>query len=58
MKLSRIRLLGRYINPETGRPVNVCKGYRFNGMGTRFYLYRQRRVIIPEAEFFRDGKRI
>lgn len=57
MKLTRIRFLGRFINPATGAPVNVRKGKRVSGIGdVRFYLYRQKRVLIPENEFFSKWK--
>lgn len=57
MKLANIRLLGRYTNPATGKPFNIYKGRRV-GYGTdyRFYLYRQRRVFVDEAEFFATWK--
>lgn len=52
MKLSNLRIIGRYTNPETGRPVNVHKGRRM-GYGTDhyFYLLRGRRVFIGDNEF-------
>ena len=50
--LTRIRPLGRYVNPETGHPVNVHKGAR-RGRGTDhlFYLLRGRRILIADNEF-------
>lgn len=47
MKLTRCRKLGRFINPETGKPVNVHKGYEVQGGWTRYYyLFRGERVLI------------
>jgi len=58
MKLTNIRPLGRFVNPETGRPVNVKKGRRVGrSVDIRFYLYRGKRQIINDAEFYRDWKR-
>ncbi len=58
MKLTRIRLIGRFTNPETGRKVNVHKGNR-KGYGTDhlFYLYRQKRVFINDADFYGKWQR-
>lgn len=51
-KLKNIRSLGRYRNKESGAEVNVKKG-DVVGRGTvlYFYLYRNARITIPEAEF-------
>lgn len=54
MKLTRLRLIGRYTNPETGRPVNVYKGTRASrGDDWYFYLYRGKRHFIPEGDLRR-----
>ena len=52
MKLTTIRPVGRYINPETGNAVNVKKG-RQVGRSTDvyFYLYMNQRVFISAADF-------
>jgi len=52
MKLTNRRLLGRYFNPETHRPVNVYKA-RKAGYGTdvRFFIRSGKRVIIQESDF-------
>jgi len=52
MKLTRIRNVGRFINPETGRAVNVKRGTRA-GRNTDhlFYLQSGRRVYIGDATF-------
>jgi len=59
MKLSHIRCLGRYLNPDTGRPVNVHKGNR-KGYGTDhlFYAYRYKRVFISDADFYSKWKKV
>lgn len=59
MRLTRIRLIGRYINPETGRPVNVHKGSRV-GRSTDhlFYLFRQARVFINDSDFYSKWKKV
>lgn len=52
MKLTKIISLGRYINPSTGRAVNVKRGRRVGrSVDVMFYLYRQQRVFICDAEF-------
>jgi hypothetical protein len=55
MKLSNIRLLGRYTNTETGKSMNVYKG-RNSQRGTTllFYLYRGSRVFIADSDFYSD----
>jgi hypothetical protein len=53
MKLSNIKLLGRYINPETNRAVNVHIGKRVNRSTDHlFYYFRQKRVFISMADFY------
>jgi hypothetical protein len=51
MKLKNIRRVGRYINPETKTQVNIHKGDRNVG-SLLFYYYRQKRVLVPESEFW------
>jgi hypothetical protein len=58
MKLTRLRILGRYINPSTGRPVNVHKGTRANrGDNWYFYLYMGKRQFITEGDFYKNWKK-
>lgn len=53
MKLTRCRILGRYFNPSTGRPVNVHKGTRASrGDSWYFYLYMGKRQFIAEGDFY------
>jgi len=55
MKLSHIRDLGRYVNPNTGRPVNVKTGQRVGrGVTVLFYVYRGKRIWISDKEFYSD----
>jgi len=53
MRLSYNRILGRYINPETGRPVNVHTGRNMQrGTDLLYYLYRNKRVFITDRDFY------
>ena len=55
MKLSNIRLLGRYTNTETGNSMNVHKGQNLKrGVTLLFYLYRGGRVFIADSDFYSD----
>lgn len=59
MKLSNIRDYGRYINPETNRPVNVKKGRNpQRGTDHLFYLYRQQRQYISDVDFYDNWAKI
>lgn len=52
MKLTRIRPVGRYINPNTGRPVNVKTGRRVGrSVDIKFYLLQGTRMLINDREF-------
>lgn len=55
-KLTNLRKVGRFINPATGRAVNIHKGDR-GEWTVLFYLLRQRRVIVPECEFWGKWQR-
>lgn len=57
MKLSRLRIIGRFKNPDTGREVNVHKG-RNNARGTDhlFYIRSGARVFINDSEFYKKWK--
>lgn len=52
MKLTAIRLLGRYVNPETGRPVNVHKARRVGRGGVLFFYRSGKRVLITDRDFY------
>lgn len=53
MKLSNIKHVGRYVNTETKQVMNVKQG-RNMPMGTDhlFYLYRNKRVFVSQADFY------
>lgn len=52
MKLTRIRPVGRFINPLTGRPVNVKTGKRVGrSVDIKFYLLQGTRMLISDREF-------
>ncbi len=58
MKLTNIRRVGRFTNPDTGRPVNIHKGDRVNGIGSwHFYILRGERMLITESDFFARWKK-
>ena len=47
------------MNPETGNPVNVKKGRKAGyGVDILFYLYRGKRVIISDANFYHNWKKV
>jgi len=57
MRLSYNRKLGRYINPETGRPVNVHTGRNMQrGTDLLYFLRRGKRVFISDREFYHNWK--
>jgi len=59
MKLTRIRKLGRYECSATSQQVNIHKGQRVGACGDAIYYVRSgQRIVIPEAEFYREWKRI
>ncbi len=51
MKITNRRLVGRYVNPATGRPVNIHKGQCSGGWDRYFYLYRHARQFVAEGDF-------
>ena len=58
MRLTNIRRMGRYVNPETGRPVNVHKGRKKGyGVDVMFWLLRGKRQFISDFEFSRSWKK-
>ena len=57
MKLTRVRKIGRYTNPETGRKVNVHKGTKVGyGTDALFFIRSGKRVVINDSEFYREWK--
>ena len=57
MKLSNIRNVGRFINPETGRAVNVKKGRQVGrSVDVLFFLRSGIRVLINDADFYNNWK--
>ena len=57
MKLTRIRGVGRYVNPETGRAVNVRKGRRVGRSTDHLFFIRSgQRVFIEDADFYHNWK--
>jgi len=58
-KLSNLRIIGRYRNPETGNPVNIHKGTKV-GYGTDilFYLQYRKRIYLSELEFYQKWIKI
>jgi hypothetical protein len=48
MKLTRCYILGRFVNPDTGNPVNVHKGVRKGREDDHYFFIRSGvRVFIP-----------
>ncbi len=59
MTLTRIRLLGRYVNPATGRAVNIRKGHRRERSTDHyFYTVRGRRVFVGDADLHTSWTRV
>ena len=53
MKLTRIRKLGRFMNPETGRPVNVHKGRKVGySCDVMFFIRSGKRVFVSDRDFY------
>lgn len=52
MRLTNIRNRGRYINPETGKTVNIKVGRQVNrSVDITFYLLNGKRVIVDDYGF-------
>lgn len=52
MKLTNIRAIGRYINPETNRAVNVKNGRRAGrSVDVKFYLHMGKRIFISDCNW-------
>lgn len=53
MRLTYIINLGRYKNQDTGKEYNIKKGKNpLRGTDHIFYLYRNKRQFINDAEFY------
>lgn len=53
MKLTNIKDVGRYRNTETLKEYNIKKGQKKGyGVDILYYLYRGKRIIIPDNEFY------
>ena len=58
MRLPNNRILGRYINPETGRAVNVHTGrWMQRGVDILYFLRSGKRVYITDRDFYNDWKK-
>lgn len=58
MKLKNIRDIGRFINSD-GKSVNIKKGTKVGyGVDIIFYLFRHKRVIINDKEFYECWTRV
>lgn len=55
MRITNIRKVGRFKNLETEQEYNVYKGQRTSRSTTHyFYLYRNKRILIPDSEYFNN----
>ena len=58
MRLTRLRKIGRFVNPETGRAVNVHQGRQVGRSNdVLFYLLKNRRMYITDSAFYHDWKK-
>ncbi len=58
MRLTNLRKIGRFINPETGRPVNVHQGRQVGRSNdVLFYLVSGKRQIITDRSFYNDWRK-
>ncbi len=59
MKLSNIRQIGRFENPQNKREYNVWKGRNMQrGTDHLFYLYMGKRMLISPADFYGKWKQV
>ncbi len=59
MRLSNIRNIGRYKNNINGKEYNIKKGTnKQRGTDIIFYLYRNKRIIISDLEFYDNHTKI
>lgn len=53
MTLTNVKDIGRYRNTETLKEYNIKKGRKVGyGVDILYYLYRGKRMIIPDNEFY------
>ena len=58
-KLVNLRRVGRYINPETNRPVNVHQGRKQGyGVDILFYYNKFVKQYISDREFYHSWVKI
>lgn len=58
-RLTNIRELGRFRNKQTGAEYNVKKGRNMQrGTDLIFYLYRNKRQFISDADFYHNHEKI
>lgn len=59
MKLTDIKELGRYKNTITGKSYNLKRGRNSQrGVDVVFYLYRGKRQIISDYDFYHNHEKI
>lgn len=59
MKLENIRHVGRFTNPDTGKPVNVKKGKQVSrSVDHYFFLRSGKRVFIDLSGFYDKWKKL
>ena len=59
MKLTDIKELGRYKNTITGKCYNLKRGRNTQkGVDVVFYLYRGKRQIISDYDFYHNHEKI
>lgn len=59
MKLTDIKELGRYKNTITGKSYNLKRGRNTQkGVDVVFYLYRGKRQIISDYDFYHNHEKI
>lgn len=58
-KLSNIKDLGRFEHIETGKQYNLKKGRNLQrGIDLIFYLFRGKRQILTDMEFYNKYKKV
>lgn len=59
MRLTNLRLLGRYTNPETQNEVNVHTGKQVGrSIDVLFYYYQNKRIPISDRDFYNEWKKV
>jgi hypothetical protein len=53
MQLTNKRKVGRFINPSTGRPVNIYQARRVGrSEDMTFYFYRGKKQFVSDRDFY------